>query len=133
MSGKSLPSGAKRGTPKTAKPKKATAGRSAAKSAAKKTSPAAGGAKAGPIALRNVAKRTPAGKNSHTFYIFVDYEELRISTEKPTSTAHVMTAGTFDEAKEKAVDYLIELIDTLERRLWQIKQSSDLDSLIKKR
>jgi len=132
MSGKSLQPNAKRGASKTAKPK-GNAGRSAAKSAAKKTPQAANAAKAGPIALRNVAKRTPASKNSDTFYIFVDHERLHISTEKPKSAAHVMTAGSFDEAKEKAVDYLIELIDGLERRLWEIKQSSDFESLATRR
>ena len=82
--------------------------------------------------MRNVGKRpaaAPANKNSEALYIYIERDQLHIATEKPKSTAHVLSAATFDEAKEKAVDYLIELIDALERRLWDIKQASDLAGL----
>jgi hypothetical protein len=120
---------AKRTTSKPAKAKGA-AGRGAVKSSSKKT-PAAGAAKGGPVALRNLPKRAAVVKNSDTIYIFVDRNQLHISTGRPKAVAEVMTAVGFDEAKEKAVDHLIEWIDGLERRLWQIKQSSDVESLLR--
>jgi molecular chaperone GrpE (heat shock protein) len=132
MARKSPSPNPKRAAAASVKPK-GTGGNKAAKTAVKKTSPTAGAAKSGPIALRNVTKRVAAEKNSDTLYIFADHEQLHISTEKPKAAAHIMTASSFDEAKEKAVDFLIEVIDNLERRLWEIKQASDLESLATRR
>ena len=108
MPEKSSQPNAKRTTSKAAKAK-AAAGRGAAKSSSKKTPAAA--AKGGPVALRNLPKRAAVVKNSDTIYIFVDRNQLHISTDKPKSATEVMTAGGFDDAKEKAVDHLIEWID----------------------
>ncbi|HEY4310992.1 MAG TPA: hypothetical protein VGN12_16190 [Pirellulales bacterium] len=88
-------------------------------------------AKKGPIALRTPAARksTPGG-DSGTYYIVVEHDDLRISTEKPKTNGRLETAESFIEAKEKAVDRLIDLIDSFERRLWQVKQSNDHQSLV---
>ncbi len=98
-----------------------------------KSSPPA--SKKGPIALRKPAPRKPAaGKSaateSGTYYIVVEHEDVRIATAKPQSTGRVETATSFIEAKEKAVDRLIDIIDRFERRLWQVKQSQDHDTLV---
>ncbi len=60
----------------------------------------------------------------------VEHEDVRIATAKPKSTGRVETAASFIEAKEKAVDRLIDIIDRFERRLWQVKQSQDHDTLV---
>ena len=114
-------------------------------------------AKKGPIALRMPATRKPAAPvksastksepatattiadtvtthnsadESGTYYIVVEHEDLRISTAKPKTGGRVETAATFDEAKEKAVDCLIDIIDRFERRLWEVKQSLDHETLV---
>ncbi|HVU89334.1 MAG TPA: hypothetical protein VHD36_18550 [Pirellulales bacterium] len=115
-------------------PKSGTTNR--ASKPAKKAKPAPA-AKKGPIALRTPAARKPAAPakpttsdKSGTYYIVVEHEDLRISTEKPKAAGRVETADTFDEAKDKALDRLIDLIDRFERRLWEVKQSLDHDALV---
>ena len=66
-----------------------------------------------------------AKKSAEVFYIVVDRDELRIATTKPSTPGRVESASTFDEAKDRAIDALIALIDGLEESLWAIKQSSD--------
>jgi hypothetical protein len=123
---------------------------------AKKAKPAPA-AKKGPIALRTSATRKPAAPiksvpaksapatsataadtttnheshdESGTYYIVVEHDDLRISTAKPKSNGRVETAATFDEAKDKAMDRLIDLIDRFEHRLWEVKQSLDHETLV---
>ena len=67
---------------------------------------------------------------SGTYYIVVEHDDLRISTDKPKSNGRVETAATFDEAKDKAMDRLIDLIDRFEHRLWEVKQSLDHETLV---
>jgi hypothetical protein len=86
--------------------------------------------KKGPIALRKPAPRKPAATEPGTYYIVVEHEDVRIATAKPQSTGRVETATSFIEAKEKAVDRLIDIIDRFERRLWQVKQSQDHETLV---
>ena len=125
----SRPTG-KSAAPKTAKAKP-TAAPSAAKAAPAKKPSATPAKKA---LSRCAPPRVPSrlAKNSDKFYIVVEREELNISTEKPQSSVPVDSADTFHEAKDKAVDYLIALIDNYERRLWEIKQSQDYGTLVKK-
>jgi hypothetical protein len=130
MSGKPPRSNGKRVAPKTAKAKPSDAPSVPKATAAKKPAPAA--SKKGPVALRTAKSPKPAAKNSDKFYIVVEHSDLNISKQKPQSSVPVDSADTFHEAKEKAVDYLIELIDHYERRLWEIKRSNDYLALAKK-
>jgi hypothetical protein len=97
---------------------------------AKPTAPAKLATKKGPIALRTPAARKSTPDDSGTYYIVVEHDDLRISTERPKTNGRLETAESFIEAKEKAVDRLIDLIDSFERRLWQVKQSNDHQSLV---
>jgi hypothetical protein len=130
MSGKPPRSNGKRVAATTAKAKPSVAQSVPKTAAAKKSAPATG--KKGPVALRTAKSPKPAAKNSDKFYIVVEHSELNIFKEKPQSSVPVDSADTFHEAKDKAVDYLIELIDHYERRLWEIKRSSDYLALAKK-
>jgi hypothetical protein len=140
-------------TKSTPKPSTANgAGKTASAPKAAKKVKSAPAVKKGPIALRTPAKGKPAvpatatsvadtittpatdlpttADESGTYYIVVEHDDLRISTAKPKSNGRVETAATFAEAKDKAMDCLIDLIDRFERRLWEVKQSLDHETLV---
>ncbi len=95
---------------------------------AKPTAAKPAATKKGPIALRTSASTKVAIDEPEKYYVVAEQQDLRISKGKPASNGHVASAKTFDEAKDKAVDYLIALIDTYERRLWELKKSTEDES-----
>jgi len=122
--------GANNGKKPAAKPAPASKAVKPAPSKKPKASTAAKKKPKGPIALRTAEPRTPEAAKSPVYYIFVEAESLQISKVRPKSAGRVETAAHLDEAKEIAVDRLIQWIDDLESRLWQIKQSADIDTLL---
>jgi hypothetical protein len=121
MSAKSSSKGAKRTSSKNSKPLPVAA---AKPTSAKKKTSSAGGAKSA-SAVARAATNNRAKNEADTFYVVVEHDEFRISANKPAAKSRVHVAGSFAEAKELAIESLIELIDGLEERLWQIKQSRD--------
>src|SRR5579863_1918683 len=122
MSAKSSPKGAKRTSSKNSKPLPVA---DAKPTSVKKKTPVAAGTKSRVAAAARAATNNRAKKETDTFYVVVAHDEFRISAEKPTAKSRVHIAGSFAEAKELAIESLIELIDGLEERLWHIKQSRD--------
>ncbi len=124
----------KRGTPNGKKPAgKPPLTNKAVKPAANKKAKASAPAKKkpkGPIALRSKESRAAEPTAAEVFYIFVEGENLQISKSRPKAAARVDSAAHLDEVKEVAVDRLIQWIDDLESRLWQIKQSADIETLL---
>ena len=62
---------------------------------------------------------------SASFFFPAEFDP-RISSQKPSSATAVIESRTFDEARDKALDALIEIIDRCEERLWQLKQARSL-------
>lgn len=134
MSAKSSRQTTKRVTSKAAKPKPNAQAIAPPTTVSKKKKSKAAKAKKPPAkATNNEGSHAQPQQESDTFYIVVEHDDLLISTDKPSSNRRIETAGSFVEAKDKAVDYLIALIDSYERRLWKIKQADDVESLIEKR
>lgn len=78
------------------------------------------------VKARAAAKRiSPPVETTEMFYFFVEGTEPRLSDARPQTKGNVESADNFAAAREKAVDYLIDLIDSLEQRLWQFKQAED--------
>jgi hypothetical protein len=76
------------------------------------------------------AIETPKPTDSETFYFVVGHMDAQISNERLPSAREIASSESFDEVKDKAVDHLIELVDLLERRLWEIKRSQDFASYL---
>ncbi len=74
------------------------------------------------------AAQRPRASDTATFYFIAGQVDARISVQKPSDAAGASLSGSFDEVKDKAVDHLIELVDMLERRLWEIKRAQDFAS-----
>jgi len=151
---KPAPSASSKAATKKVAPPKAAPSKAAVKSPA--TKPAAGK----PVALQTVAKKSTSPKaavkkpaksvakaatlngsaqsaietakptDSDTFYFVVGHMDAQISNQRLPSAHEIASSESFDEVKDKAVDHLIELVDLLERRLWEIKRSQDFASYL---
>ena len=71
-------------------------------------------------------KRAAVHTNKAYFFVAGDYEP-RITDKKPTPSARVLEFSTFEEAKDQAVEQLIDLIDRCEQRLWAIKRAENFE------
>ncbi|MBI2827330.1 MAG: hypothetical protein HYX69_21870 [Planctomycetia bacterium] len=126
MAGKSPRTVAKNIRTKTGKPKARAANMAKPPRQGKKPGRAVKAGASQPSTSHGAAAGNRASKQTkETYYFVVTSANARISTAKPPSAERVETAGSFREVKDKAVDHLIELIDALERRLWEIKRSQD--------
>jgi hypothetical protein len=108
--------------------KKATAPKAAAKSSAK-----IGKSVAKRAALNGSAQgaiESPTPTDNEMFYFVVGHMDAQISNQRLSSAQEIASSDSFDEVKDKAVDHLIELVDLLERRLWEIKRSQDFASYL---
>jgi len=76
------------------------------------------------------ATESPKPADSETFYFVVGHMDAQISNQRLPSAHEIASSANFDEVKDKAVDHLIELVDLLERRLWEIKRSQDFASYL---
>jgi hypothetical protein len=127
MSGKSPQKSAKRTSTKNSKPRSSIERKPPKPASAKRSTAAAAGNKSRAGKVARAATNNRAMKDTSTFYVVVEHDEFRISAEKPAAKSPLHIAKTFTEAKELAIDSLIELIDSLEGRLWQIKRSKDFE------
>jgi len=127
---------------KVTAPKPATGKPVALQTVAKKTTPSKAAAKSSIKSGKNVAKRaalngsaqsvieSPKPADTETFYFVVGHMDAQISNQRLANHDEVASSESFDEVKDKAVDHLIELVDLLERRLWEIKRSQDFASYL---
>lgn len=106
---------------------KKSAGGKAAKPTAKKGK---SGAKRAALNGRAAGIESPKPADSETFYFVVGHMDAQISNQRLPSATEIASSDSFDEVKDKAVDHLIELVDLLERRLWEIKRSQDFASYL---
>ena len=91
----------------------------AAKTAAPKTTAAKPAAPKAP-------KRAAATAKAAFYFVAGDYEP-RITDKKPKPGGSVLEFPSFEEAKDQAVEQLIDLIDRCERRLWEIKRAENFE------
>jgi hypothetical protein len=71
-------------------------------------------------------KRTVAKSKKEFYFVAGDYEP-RITDKKPKPSGSVLEFSSFEEAKDQAVEQLIDLIDRCERRLWEIKRAESFE------
>jgi hypothetical protein len=115
-----------------------------AKPAAKKAPAAAANgkkpaAKAAPKAVRvPTAAATPAPANAAEseptgafFYFLAETIDPQVTRSQPSGKASdgVTRFAEFAAVRQHAIDYLVDLIDRCEVRLWQIKRADSLDAL----
>jgi hypothetical protein len=91
-------------------------------------------AKAKPAAGKETSNKAPAaGKSNKTkmpaYFVAHDFD-FGIFATRPKSSGPVAQFDTFDEAKEKAVNDLLEVIERCERKLWAIQRATSYEQLL---
>jgi hypothetical protein len=71
-------------------------------------------------------KRAAAKARQEFYFVAGDYEP-RITDKKPKPSGSVLEFASFEEAKDQAIEQLIDLIDRCERRLWEIKRAESFE------
>jgi len=92
-------------------------------------SAASNAAKAAPANAKSTkrAATAPVSIAKKAFYFVAGDYEPRITDKKPKPSGRVIECPSFDEAKDQAVEQLIDLIDRCERRLWEIKRAESFE------
>jgi hypothetical protein len=108
--------------------KKSTSSKAAGKKPVKTSKANAQGAALNGSAQSAIESSKPT--DSETFYFVVGHMDAQISNQRLPSAHEIASSDSFDEVKDKAVDHLIELVDLLERRLWEIKRAQDFASYL---
>jgi hypothetical protein len=94
------------------------------KASVKSARPKAGAAS---VSSRPVKAKARANKPKHAFYFAMIDGEPRISKAPPAHAKQSLGFDTFDQVRQSALERLIETIEHLERRLWEIKRAATFE------
>ena len=94
----------------------ATAGRAAASNSRSESKPK--------------SKARPKASTPKTlFYVAAPVQMALVSTEKPAADVPAQSFATFDEARQAAIDSLVEAIEDAERRLVRLRRAGRLEDI----
>lgn len=118
---------------KKAAPKKKTAGNGAAKKPAPAKAATTKAAPAKKVAAKSpVNKKTPPVKATPTdngLYVVVSSLSVSVSPQQPGTEVAAAVCGSFDEARQTAIDALVSAIEDAEHTLLRFKRASTLAEL----
>jgi hypothetical protein len=118
------------------KPSKAAKAKTSKPAAAPKKIKAPAKAKIKPVKAPARAQDQPApadaqatGALVEVYYVLLDPLPPQIHTARPLAASEAVEFASFAEAKERAIDHLIELIEEAERRLHVLRRATSREEL----